>query len=61
MFRLLFIAILIYLGYKLVQNIFTPDSPGNSRVKGEPRDSKPLDLSDRDIEDAKYRDINDGR
>ena len=57
MFRFLFWLILIYLVYRLVKNWFAGPTE-NRRVGGQPQ--KPsLDLSQADIEDARFREIRD--
>jgi len=58
MFRLIILALLIYLAIKLVSNLLKAPSP-KSEVKGSPTDKKPLDLSGADIEDADFEDIDD--
>ncbi len=56
MFRLILLAFLIYLALKLIKSLLAP--PRNDiEVKGTPTTKKPLDLSDADIEDAKFEDI----
>ena len=57
LFRLIAIALVSYLGYHFFKGFFTGDS-SRQDVKGRP-DNKPLDFRNSDIEDAKYRDIND--
>jgi len=59
LFRLILIIIAVYLGFKIIENIFKSDAKGKSQVKGQAKNSKSLNLSDKDIEDAKYKDIND--
>jgi len=56
MLRLIFWAILIYLALKLIQSLLMPPQR-NVEVKGTPTTKKPLDLSDADIEDAKFEEI----
>jgi hypothetical protein len=59
MFRLLIWALIIYFGYRLLQSLFLPKKPTpNQNVQGK-RKSRPLDLNDRDVEDANYREIED--
>ena len=56
-FRLLLLGLLGYWGYRLFKNYFTGGKSG-TEIKGESR-SKPLDLNDADVEDAKFEDIKD--
>lgn len=63
-FRFIFWLILFYLVYYLFKNflIWITDShlkerDKNTQIKGEPTSKPPLDLSERDIEDAKYYEI----
>jgi hypothetical protein len=58
MFRLIILALIIYLVVKLFSNLLKAPPP-KSEVKGSPVDRKPLDLSGADIEDADFEDIDD--
>jgi len=58
MFRLIILALLIYLAVKLFSNLLKAPPP-KSEVKGTPTDKKPIDLSGADIEDADFEEIND--
>jgi len=59
MFRLIILALLIYLVVKLFGNLLKAPPP-KSEIKGSPVDkNKPLDLSGADIEDADFEDIDD--
>lgn len=51
----LFIAIL-YLASKLVQNLFKSTEQKNE-IRGNPRKNEPLDLSDKDVEDADFEEV----
>jgi hypothetical protein len=55
--RLLIYGILFYLAYKLFSAIFLPRER-RTNVKGKP-DSKPLDLSKKDVEDVKFKEDED--
>lgn len=56
--RLIILFLLIYFAVKLLQILFkTPTR--RSEVKGTPRNKKPLDLTNADIEDADFKEIND--
>ncbi len=57
MLRFILWIILIYLGYRLVKN-WLVGPPEKHQVGGQPQKS-PLDLSQADIEDAKFREIRD--
>jgi len=59
LFRLILIIFAVYLGFKIIENIFKPDAKKKSQVKGQAKNSKSLNLSDKDIEDAKYKDVNE--
>lgn len=54
--RLIILVLLIYLAIKLFKNLLKAH-PQQSDIKGTPKDKKPLDLSNADIEDADFRDI----
>jgi len=63
-FRFIFWLLLFYLIYYLLKSFLIwitdshlKDSDKNTRIKGEPKPKPPLDLSNRDIEDARYREI----
>lgn len=59
LFRLLVLAFLFYLGYKLFINVLrmlNSDKP-KTRVHGTGKDNSPLDLSNQDVEDADFEDI----
>ncbi len=56
-FRLLLVGLLGYWGYKFFKNSFSSKKP-ETDVQGQPK-SKPLDLDDADVEDAKFEDIKD--
>jgi hypothetical protein len=58
MFRLIILALLIYLAVKLFSNLLKAPPP-KSEVKGSPTDKKPIDLSGADIEDADFEEIDD--
>ncbi len=57
LFRLIFWLIIFYLVYRLIKNWLTQPPP-KQQVKGRPK-TRPLDLSDADIEDAKFREVED--
>lgn len=57
LFRLIFWALVVFLAFRLIRNLIAPPRP-RTKVKGTPG-SKPLDLSDKDVEDANYREIRD--
>ncbi|MDZ7262963.1 MAG: hypothetical protein ONB16_00170 [candidate division KSB1 bacterium] len=54
--RVIIFWVLVYLIYKLLKNIFQAPAP-RSTIKGTPRNQKPLDVSDADIEDAKFKEL----
>lgn len=58
MFRFIILTMLFYLVAKLIKNLMQspPQKPG---VKGTPAAKKALDLSNADIEDADFEEIND--
>ena len=57
-FRLIIIALLVYLAVKLFEKLL--QSPRKkSEIKGTPITKKPLDLSNADIEDADFEEIKD--
>lgn len=56
--KLLFIIIIFYWGGKIVKGLISPrEKMGDTNNK--PTATKPLDLSDKDVEDAQYEDIDD--
>ncbi len=61
-FRLLLFALLVYLALKvwrLLSGFWVSERP---RVKGTPRQQHPpLDLEGKDVEEAKYREIDDSK
>lgn len=58
MLRLILLGILIYVAFKLLKD-FLMSPQQKIEVKGTPTNKKTLDLSDADIEDAKFEDIKD--
>jgi len=58
-FRFLFIALVVYLGYRFLRGLWEKDS-GKSEVRGKQK-NQPLDLGDADVEDAHFEDIKDGK
>ncbi|GBD94882.1 hypothetical protein BMS3Abin05_02498 [bacterium BMS3Abin05] len=54
-FRLLFWGIILYLGYKLVKDIFKPKQK-DTEVHGKAK-TKPLDIDESQIEDAEFKEI----
>jgi len=56
--RLVFFVLLIYLAVKLFKNLLQAPTRRTS-VKGTPKSGAPLDLSDADIEDAEFKEIDD--
>lgn len=58
MLRLILLGILIYIAFKLLKD-FLMSPQQKIEVKGTPTNKKTLDLSDADIEDAKFEDIKD--
>ena len=66
LFRIILWAFLIYFLYQFVRNIFGGQTPpidrqkkARTNVHGEGQSNPPLDLSNRDVEDAVYKDINE--
>lgn len=57
--QILFFFLLAYIAIKLVQNLLKLP-PRQGDVKGSPRTSQPLDLSEADVEDADFKEIKDG-
>ena len=57
MFRLIVIALAMYIGYRLIVNILKPAPTQREKVGGETTGSEPIDLEGKDVEDAKYKDI----
>ena len=57
-FRLIFTALVVYLGYRFFRVLWHKESPRNN-VGGKQK-SDPLDLRDADIDDARYEDIDNG-
>jgi|GEM_PF-3159568 hypothetical protein len=54
MFRLLVAGLITYLGYHIYKGY--KSEAGSREVKGKPR-NEPMDLSSRDVGEAKYKDI----
>ncbi len=57
-FRLIFTALVIYLGYRFFRAFLKKESSQNS-VRGKQK-SDPLDLRDADVDDAHYEEIDNG-
>ncbi|RMD99333.1 MAG: hypothetical protein D6814_05780 [Calditrichaeota bacterium] len=55
--RFILWLIIFYLAYRLIKN-WISQPPPKREVKGKPK-NKPLDLSDADVEDAKFRELHD--
>jgi hypothetical protein len=56
--RLIIFFILIYLAVKLLKNLLKAPTQ-KLEIKGSPKNRKPLDLSNADIEDADFEEINE--
>lgn len=57
MFRLLFWALLFYLAYRVLRAaLATKRSAPPDPIQGE-QNNKPLDLSNQDVEDAKFEEV----
>ncbi len=56
--RLLLLIFIIYYGRKLIKSLFEPNQE-QSNIKGNSVKKKPLDLSNYDIEDADFEEIDD--
>ncbi len=57
-FRLIFTALVLYLGYRFFR-AFRQKEPTKNTVSGKQK-NKPLDLRDADVDDARYEDIDNG-
>ena len=57
-FRLIFTALVIYLGYRFFR-AFLQKEPTKNTVSGKQK-SDPLDLRDADVDDARYEEIDNG-
>ncbi len=57
-FRLIILGLLIYLAVKLFEKLLHSTNQ-KSEIKGTPITKKPLDLSNADIEDADFEEINE--
>lgn len=54
--RLIILVVLIYFAIKLFKNLLkAPDK--QTEIRGTPKSKKPLDLSNADIEDADFKEI----
>jgi len=58
MLRFLLLALIIYLAYRVISALVfsAPPKREHDQVKGKAR-NRPLDLSNMDVEDAKFREI----
>jgi hypothetical protein len=58
MLRFLFWALIIYLAYRVINALVfsAPPKHEHDQVKGKPT-NRPLDLSNMDVEDAKFQEI----
>lgn len=57
-FRMIFYGILAYAGYKMVKGMVAFKSSDQNEVQGKRKD-KPLDLKQTDIQDARFKDIDE--
>ena len=57
-FRLIFAALVVYLGYRFFRTFLQKESTKNT-VGGKQK-NEPLDLHDADVDDARYEDIENG-
>lgn len=58
LFRLFIYGLIIYFAIKLIKSLFKPANP-KSEIKGYANKKKPIDLSDADVEDADFKDIDE--
>lgn len=58
MIKFLLIILIIYFGGKVIKSLLNPKQTQNE-VKGVPKKSKPIDLSNTDIEDAEFEEIDE--
>jgi hypothetical protein len=56
-FRFLLTVLGVYFLYRVIKRAI-PQSPTDKEVRGRPQ-NKPLDLSDKDVKDAEYKDLDD--
>ena len=56
--KLILLALLFYWAGKLIKNLLTPP-PNINPVKGNQRKNKPLDLSNYDVEDADFEEVDE--
>lgn len=57
--QILFFFLLAYIAAKLLQNLLK-SPPSQTEIKGSTKAKKPLDLSDADVDDADFKEIDDG-
>lgn len=55
--RLLFYGLLFYFAYKIISNLFG-DREKKTQIRGSKKSRPPLDLSNEDVEDADFEDLN---
>lgn len=58
LFRLIIIGVAIYLISKVFKNFLNPPAK-NRTVEGNPKESDPLDLSDAEVEDVDFEEIDE--
>ncbi len=58
LFRLIIIGVAIYLISKVFKNFLNPPVK-NRTVEGNPKESAPLDLSDAEVEDVDFEEIDE--
>jgi len=56
--RFILIALIIYFGIKFVKDLISPKQ-NVTEIKKKPDKNKPLDLSNYDVEDADFEEIDD--
>ena len=56
--RLLFFVLIIYLGIRAFSKLFQSEKP-KPEVRGRPKRSKSLNISDEDVEEVDFKEIKD--
>lgn len=55
--RLLLYGLLFYFAYKVISNLFSGEKK-KTQIRGNKKGRPPLDLSNEDVEDADFEDLN---
>lgn len=58
MWRFILILVILYLLGKMIKNLFNP-SEDRTKIRGNPQNTNPLDLTNEDVEDVDFEEFED--